>query len=187
MTIPTIALPERLQTRRLILRAPRAADAACMFEAYTRDAQVVRYLVWRPHQKLSETEAFVVDCMAAWESASGRPYVLAYREAEAIAIGMLDARILTPSHTIDLGYVLQRASWGHGLMHEAVDALSEAALALPACLRIQASCDMENLASARVLEKAGFVREGCLERHAVLPNLGAEARPSLLYARCRGY
>ena len=70
-------------------------------------------------------------------------------------------------------------------MGEAVDSISAAALAHPDCYRVQATCDTENHASARVLEKAGFVREGRLERHTVLPNLGAEPRATLMYARCR--
>ena len=70
-------------------------------------------------------------------------------------------------------------------MPEAIDALCNAALALPACFRIQATCDAENGASARTLEKSGFTCEGKLARHTVLPNLGDEPRASLIYARCR--
>ena len=66
-----------------------------------------------------------------------------------------------------------------------MDAFSSAALALPDCYRVQATCDTENHASARVLEKSGFVREGRLERHLILPNLGPEPRASLMFARCR--
>ena len=178
-----VTLAERLQTPRMILRAPRQSDAALIFDAYTQDPEVARYMVWRPHLLLKETEAFIASCMDAWASGRSRPYVLACRDSEDIPIGMLEARIL--SHAIDIGYVLQRAYWGEGRMPEALDALSSAALALPAYFRVQATCDTQNLSSARVLEKSGFVLEGRLARHAVLPNLDAEPRASLLYARCR--
>lgn len=179
----TLTLPERLQTTNLTLRAPRHSDAALLFDAYTQDLEVARYMVWRPHRHLSETEGFIASCVEGWASGRSRAYVLTRRDSDDIPIGMLEARIL--AHTIDLGYVLQRAYWGAGWMPEAVDTLSRAALALPGCFRVQASCDAENQASARVLEKAGFVREGRLERYAVLPNLDPGPRAALLYARCR--
>lgn len=178
-----LSLPDQLRTQRMILRAPRQSDAAAIFAAYTQDIEVARYMTWRPHLVLAETEAFIAYCMQAWESGRSRPYILAMHASEDVPMGMLEARILP--HTIDLGYALARAYWGAGLMPEAVRALSEAALALPGCFRVQATCDVDNQASARTAEKAGLVREGRLARYIVHPNLDAEPRPCFLYARCR--
>jgi RimJ/RimL family protein N-acetyltransferase len=47
--------------------------------------------------------------------------------------------------------------------------------------RVWATCDVENRASKRVLEKAGFAPKGRFERDVVRPNLSAEPRPSLLF------
>ena len=176
-------LPELIQTQRLTMRAPCKDDAAPVFEAYTQDPEVARYMVWRPHRSIEETEAFIAYCMQGWADGLRRPYVLTRRGDEASPIGMVEARMLP--HGIDLGYVLQRQYWGSGFMSEAIVAVTEAALRLAACFRVQATCDTENQSSARVLEKAGFVREGRLGRHLVLPNLGAEPRASFMYARCR--
>lgn len=70
-------------------------------------------------------------------------------------------------------------------MPEAIDAVAQVALALPNVYRIQATCDTENMASARALEKAGFTREGLLSRYIIHPNLGQEPRSCFMYARCR--
>jgi hypothetical protein len=43
--------PERIETERLILRKPRIEDAPAILE-------VTRYLVWKPHKHVGETEAF---------------------------------------------------------------------------------------------------------------------------------
>lgn len=178
-----LPLPLSLRTERLVLREPCPADAAVFFDTYTQDAEVARYMTWRPHTVLSETEGFIAWCMDAWTNGSSRPYVLAFKEDESQAIGMLEARI--QPHTVDIGYVLGRRYWGAGLMPEAIRAFSAAALALPDCFRIQATCDTENAASARTLEKSGFACEGRLERHTVQPNLSAEPRAAFMYARCR--
>ena len=71
------------------------------------------------------------------------------------------------------------------MMPEAIAALTSAALALPEIFRVQATCDVDNLKSARALEKAGFTREGRLDRFMVHPNVSAEPRPRYMYAKCR--
>jgi len=177
------SLPEVLRTQRMVLRKPRKSDVPIIFDAYTQDVEVVRYMVWRPHQTLAETEAFISYCIQEWDSGRSRPYVLVLEGNDDEPIGMLEASL--HSHMIDIGYVLQRKYWGARLMSEAINSLSDAALALPQCFRIQATCDTENFASARTLEKCGFVLEGKLARRLVLPNLANEPRPALIYARCR--
>jgi RimJ/RimL family protein N-acetyltransferase len=51
-----------------------------------------------------------------------------------------------------------------------------------AIFRIWAVCDVDNAASARVMEKAGMQREGVLRRWSVHPNISAEPRDSFCYA-----
>jgi len=175
--------PDQFQTRRLVLRAPCASDARRLFDAYTRDPEVARFMVWRPHEALAETEAFIAGCIHAWGAGVRWPYVLALREDVQQPIGMLEVRVR--SHTIDLGYVLARRHWGQGLMPEALGAVTDAVLAMPQFFRVQATCDIENNASARALEKSGFLLEARLERYVLHPNISPEPRACLMYALCR--
>ena len=89
------------------------------------------------------------------------------------------------ANRMGFGYVLARSWWGQGLMTEALAAVAEWALAQPEVFRVSALCDTENVASARVMEKAGLVREGLLRRRSVHPNIGDEPRDCFLYARVR--
>jgi RimJ/RimL family protein N-acetyltransferase len=50
-------LPDRLETSRLILRPIARGDALAVFAGYAQDPEVARYLSWRPHRRLAETEA----------------------------------------------------------------------------------------------------------------------------------
>jgi len=52
----------------------------------------------------------------------------------------------------------------------------------PDIYRVFATCDVENPASARVMEKVGMVREGILRRNSIHPSIGNEPRDSLIYA-----
>jgi ribosomal-protein-alanine N-acetyltransferase len=176
-------LPEHLATLRLELRKPVIADARVLFESYTQDIDVARFLVWRPHTDITHTEEFVEECIRDWATGLRRPYVLALRGEAGRPIGMLDARLR--GHSIAIGYVLTRQCWGKGLMPEAVSAFCETAFSDQNIYRIQATCDVDNVASARTLEKAGFRREGRLSRFTMHPNVSEEPRPCFMYARCR--
>ena len=68
-------------------------------------------------------------------------------------------------------------------MSEALDMLMTALEADRDVYRVWATCNVDNERSTRLLERAGFVLEGRLARHAVYPTIGPEPRDSLLYAK----
>ena len=175
-------LPRIFETERLVARLPTPSDAPALFEAYACKPEVSRYMLWRPHETVSITEAFVGECIAAAERGTRMPYVLA-EQGKSELIGMLEARPL--AHRVDFGYVLSPEYWGRGFMPEAIAALSGIALALRDVFRVQAFCDVENRPSQRALEKAGLVREGRHERFMVHPNVSPEPRACYMYAKCR--
>ncbi len=81
----------------------------------------------------------------------------------------------------ELGFALGRRFWGRGVMTVAVLAVVTWSLGPAELRRVWAACDVENAASARVLEKAGLACEGRRPRFAVHPNLGPEPRDCWLY------
>jgi [ribosomal protein S5]-alanine N-acetyltransferase len=174
--------PDSFSTIRLLLRPIAPDDAGPIFRAYTADAAVTRFLTWQAHQHPDQTAAYVARCLATPADVA-RAYVLVGQDDRGVR-GAFDARRTGP-HRVGYGYVLARAWWGHGLMTEALAAVADWALRLPAIWRIGDVCDTENHASARVMEKAGLAREGMLRRWAVHPNLGDEPRDCFSYARVR--
>ena len=175
-------LPNFLETRRLRLRKPKTADAARIFAAYGQDSRVAHYMIWQPHTEVGQTREFIQGCLESWEGEDRLPYVIVHKGKDE-PIGMLDARI--HGHMVDIGYVLARTEWGRGLMPEAIEALVTQLLSSAGIFRIQATCDVDNTASRRTLEKSGFKQEGRLERHTIHPNISAEPRACYMYARCR--
>jgi [ribosomal protein S5]-alanine N-acetyltransferase len=178
----TDLLPEKFETVRLLLRPVAAGDAPAIYAGYARDAEVVRYLIWRRHGSISETEAYVADCLSA-PADRERTYALTGRGDGAL-LGAFALR-RGPAYRLDCGYVLARAHWGQGLMSEALTAVADWAVAQPDIWRIGAVCDIDNRASARVMEKAGMRREGVLRRWLVHPNIGPDPRDCYGYARVR--
>ena len=56
--------PDAFATARLRLRPVTAGDAPAIFDAYAQDAEVTRYVTWRPHRTIADTEAYLASCLA---------------------------------------------------------------------------------------------------------------------------
>jgi len=69
--------------------------------------------------------------------------------------------------TAEIGYWLGRAFWGRGIATEAVHAATLYAFDQLRMHRVFAVPFRRNPASARVLEKVGYVREGVMRRSAI--------------------
>ncbi len=156
------------------------ADVRPIYDGYAQDPEVSRYLIWRPHQSVGQTEAYVKASLAA---TTYRTYALV-QLADGEVIGAFDLRQTSPT-CLGYGYLLARAFWGHGLMTEALTEVVDWALRQPPIWRIGDVCDVENVASARVMERAGLKCEGILRRWAVHPNLDEAPRDCFSYAKVR--
>ncbi len=174
--------PDRIETGRLLLRLPVPDDATAIFEEYASDPDVTRYLRWPPHRTIDTLHEVLGDFIRGHHAGTEYGWVLTL-EAEDRPIGMLTVR--PGGHQVELGYVLGKRHWGQGYMTEAVDAVAGLMLARPDIYRVCAHCDTENPGSARVLEKAGFEREGLLRRWSIHPNVSAEPRDCYAYSRVR--
>lgn len=154
----TYRLPEEFQTARYRLRRVEVDDAQAIFESYAHDASVTRFLGWKPHQSAAETTLFLKAASREWETGVGFPVVAFPRERPTDLIGMFHPHLI--GHRVNFGYVLRASAWGKGAASEVMAWLVEHALAQPKIFRAEAFCDVDNLASARVMEKSGMKREG---------------------------
>ena len=175
-------LPDTFVTARLLSRPVAVVDVDAIFDSYAQDDDVARYLIWRAHRNRSETKAYVERCIAT-PSEIELTYMLVGRDDNVIR-GAFALRQRAP-HRLDCGYVLARRWWRRGLMTEFLTEVAVWALSQPSVFRISAVCDVENIGSARVLEKSGFVREGLLRRWLLHPNINDEPRDCYSYARVR--
>jgi ribosomal-protein-alanine N-acetyltransferase len=168
-----------LVTPRLVLRELDANDAP-EIQGYAGNVEVVRHLDWGPNSP-EDTAQFLATVSVARGAAPRMAYHLAIvLKTGGRLIGGCRIEIRSPAHRSgDLGYVLARHAWGQGYATEATRALLEFGFERLALHRIWAMCDVENHASARVLEKIGMRREGQLRQNV---RRRGEWRHSYLYA-----
>ena len=159
-------------------------DASTIFRTYATDPEVTRFLSWRPHADLGETETVVAAFQRQWATDDGeRVLIICEPTAPRDTLGTIGMRL--KGHQVQFGYVIARPHWGKGYLTEALGVLVSWSLSQPEIWRVQAFCDAENKASARVMEKVGMHFEGRLHRYFVHPNISTEPRDCLLYARVR--
>jgi RimJ/RimL family protein N-acetyltransferase len=171
--------PKSLKTDRLRLRKAKLADADAIFRQYAQDPEVTKYVSWRAHENIEETREYMRMCMLAWDVGKAFHWVIECGEDKQL-MGMIIARV--DAGKWEMGYVLARKHWGKGYMTEALRGLIAWALKQKEIYRIWAVCDVDNGASARVMEKIGMQREGVLRRWSVHPNISLEPRDSFCYA-----
>jgi ribosomal-protein-alanine N-acetyltransferase len=160
-------------TERLLLREFVRSDWRAVHQ-YASDPEVVRYLTWGPNTE-KETRAFIRSILRARRRGGRAGYDLAVvlRSEDRLIGGCA----IHPATWI--GYVFNRACWGRGYATEAARALLALGFDGLGLHRVTATCDPQNLASARVLEKSGMQLEGRLREHVWQRD---RWRDSLLYA-----
>ena len=171
--------PKILKTERLRLRKAKLADAEAIFRQYAQDPEVTKYVSWRAHQSIDETREYMRMCLLAWDVGKAFHWVIESVEDKQV-MGMIIARVAAEKW--EIGFVLARPHWRQGYMTEALKAIIAWALKQKEIHRVWAVCDVDNIASARVMEKVGMEREGVLKRWSVHPNISDEPRDSYCYA-----
>lgn len=171
-----------LRTERLVLRPWRRGDE----EALAREADDVE--VWRSVRDrfpfpytLADAERWIGHTLGL----PGPPRNFAVI-VDVAPVGGVGLELKDDIHrcTAEIGYWLGRAWWGRGLATEAVRQVTAYGFeTFDSLTRIEGHVFASNRASARVLEKAGYVLEARLRRAVVKEGV---VQDDLIYARLRG-
>jgi [ribosomal protein S5]-alanine N-acetyltransferase len=163
MSLPT----PTLHTARLRLRPFTGADAAALFALHS-NAHVLRYWDSPPWSDPACAERFLAVSRQMAEDGSGARLAMD-RVSDGVFIGWCALTRWNPEHrSASMGYCLDDAAWGHGYATEGARAVLQWAFDTLDLNRVQAEADTRNVASARVLEKLGFLREGTLREDCVV-------------------
>ena len=145
------------ETARLRLRPLKEKDAVHFERLFDDDWEAVKQTGRLPYPP---TAAAMRIWIRRHTGPGGHAFFLS-RKADAVPIGAIGFGGDGP--IAELGYALGRAYWGQGYATEAVLAMIDTARAL-GFGGLQAFSFVENPASARVLEKAGFFNVGTIIR-----------------------
>jgi [ribosomal protein S5]-alanine N-acetyltransferase len=147
-----------------VLRKIRLTDAPDIF-AYASDPAVARYTTWPPHPTVAATEAFVREVLQRYAQGLVGPWGIVHRDDGRLIGSCGFAYVMAWHGRAEIAYALSRPYWGQGLMPEAVRAVFAFGFDTLHLNRIEARCELENVASERVMQKVGMQFEGVLRQH----------------------
>jgi ribosomal-protein-alanine N-acetyltransferase len=169
---PHPPLSTRLTTERLVLRPPRTADVPELRRSLRANAAHLR--PWSVAPAAGEDPASLTSVSRAvlkhrrdWKLGQSFVFFASPREDEGRVIGRvaLGGVLRGAFQNAYLGYWIDADQQGRGLMTEAVRAVTTFAFRALGLHRVQAAVMPNNPASQRVLEKAGYRREGLAARY----------------------
>jgi RimJ/RimL family protein N-acetyltransferase len=158
-------------------------DGYPIFELYAQDKEVTKFLTWEPHNSISDTQVFLKRCEDCWRRGTAFPWTI-IRKSDKQLLGMVEITGIDQSG-VNVGFVLARSYWGEGYVVESLLKIIAWAFSQEDIYRVWAICDVENTASARVMQKAGMQNEGRLRRWIRLPSFGNTPRDCYCYSIVR--
>ena len=171
-------LPEKIETQRLLLQRLRYEDAEEIFYTYASKAEATRYVSWPTHQTIRDTRAFLKYAISSWQAGTDYSFSIRDRNSQRYIGGL---GLLNDKGKIQLGYILGPLHWGKGFATEACLKITELLKSIPSIYRIGSFVDADNMASSRVLLKAGFEQEAKLEKWFKFINQDNQPKDCILY------
>jgi RimJ/RimL family protein N-acetyltransferase len=165
MTFPTT--PPELGTPRLLLRPLQQADAEVLLAMFSNPV-AMRYWSTAPWTDIAQAQRRIADDAAGHERGQHLALGIVRRDHGQL-IGRCTLFDLWPScRRAQVGYILDASAWGQGFAAEAVGALLRHGFDAMDLNRVEADIDPRNTASARLLQRLGFSREGLLRERWIV-------------------
>ena len=161
-----------LSTDRLVLRPFVMEDAQAMFDNWTSDPEVTRYLVWPTHASVEVSRMVVSDWVSNYDNPEyyqwaivPRADVFGDRPGAGEPIGSIAAvQVDNAAGKLHIGYCISRAWWNMGITSEALGELIRFFFEEVEANRVEARHDSNNPNSGRVMAHCGMKYEGTLRR-----------------------
>jgi [ribosomal protein S5]-alanine N-acetyltransferase len=163
-----------IETERLILRPVEEGDFKAMFE-YARDPDVAKFTTWEAHKNIEDSKTHVRFILKRYKGNKPSNWAVILKpENKDSRPETRDSRLIgtcgfvsefKANNRAEIGFAIRKDCWNKGYVTEALKKTLEFGFKTIGYNRIEAICDVENIASARVLEKCGMKFEGILRQY----------------------
>ena len=165
--------PPELRSERLVLTPIRVGDEAAVMDLFVDDSYVTQFVGWKPLINQQMAQGFTEREALAWQDEEDCRGWLARDSQTDEVLGSIVAR--RRDQSAEFSYVVKRVWWNQGYATEIARTFLERARQDSSLRQVSAVCDVENVASHRVLEKAGMKFDKTLPSHQK-HNIAAEPR-----------
>jgi ribosomal-protein-alanine N-acetyltransferase len=166
MTADVFGDPPVLRTERLVLRQITESDGADLFGIFADD-QVTEYYAWDTFTSVEQGHALAARTAELFRLRQAVRWGLVLPASPHVVGTCGFTRWDRDNRFAVLGYDLARPYWRRGLMSEAVAAVLRLGFERMELHRVEATVMAGNVASATLLGRAGFRREGVLRERVL--------------------
>lgn len=145
-----------LETPRLTLRGIGRDDAQDLYPVLS-DAELMTWWSSAPHLNVAETRDYLIYTP---DREGMRSWAITLKDTDR-ALGWVTVIRRRPGVS-EIGYLLAREHWRTGIAREAITRVLDLLFRDEGCRRVFADTDPDNAASRGLLERLGFILEGCL-------------------------
>lgn len=172
----------RMMTERLLLRPIELKDASDMFE-YASNPEVLKYLWWEAHTSVEQSRHSIEEHFLTRPS-RGIPeaYAIIWKANQKM-IGTIDIHTVHFNDVGVIGYVIHQAYWNKGIISEVLPLLISVAFNHCGFYRLEINHCADNVASGKIIEKAGFMFEGQFRKRKI--ERDGHRADYLYYGLCR--
>lgn len=154
-----------LETERLILRKYKITDALDMFNNWGTDPLCNNYLPWELHENIDETKNLLTEWIDSYKEDKFK-WIIELKE-DNIAIGGIDVVKLDKKRSIcEIAYCIGSKFWSKGYVTEALNKIMDYMFNDCDIFLIEARHHKTNVASGKVMEKCGMIKEAELRSRA---------------------
>lgn len=149
-----------VETDRLLIRPVEREDADAL-HARRNDPEVAAFQNWTTPFSTEAARSLIEDAAGMDGPQPDKWWMATVAKSDTgEVVGDLAVLLTWGGRTAQIGYTLESSAWGNGYATEAVDALVDWLFEFPDLTRVSAILHPENVASAMVVERTGFVHEG---------------------------
>ena len=155
-----------IKTDRLILRRFTKEDAKEIYEGYVNQKDFL-YYAHKEKRTLQEEIDSLKEIDEKYENPEYYNWLITTKDDKKI-IGSINLNVRNHNESVEFNYAIDDRYKGKGYMTEALEAVKNYCLKEVKVNRIYGGCEINNIASKRVMEKCAFIYEGTLRSYLKL-------------------
>ena len=145
----------QLETERFILRKFRISDAHDVYENWSSDKDSAKYNAWKVHSDIEVTKEYLADWIEGYKKDFYYHWAIEDKENEEIIGSISATNVKKRKKYCEIGYTIAKKMWNRGIATEVlicvIKYLTDEGFQI-----IRAIHDVRNIASGKVMEKAGM-------------------------------
>lgn len=157
---------KELQSERLILRKFKESDAKEIYEGYVNQEGFL-YYAHKEERSLEDEIQSLKGIDEKYKNSSYYNWLITLKSNNKI-IGAINLRVDDYNESLEFNYAIDERYKGNGYMTETLNVVKDYCLDELKVNRLYGGCEVNNIASKRVMEKCSFVYEGTLRNYLKL-------------------